>query len=102
MANAFTLRFHVVANMECVVLGGTGVMGSFVVEHLAESGVFERVVAVDYDDSRREEIEALDERVAFAAVDVTDAGALEDAIEDADVVVNCVGPFYRFAERVLA
>ncbi|MFC7045457.1 saccharopine dehydrogenase family protein [Halobacteriaceae archaeon GCM10025711] len=88
--------------MRAVVLGGAGVMGSYVVEHLAATGTFDAVVAADADDSRRESLEAVDDAVAFASVDVTDADDLRSTLSGADVAVNCVGPFYRYAEPVLA
>jgi len=34
-------------------------------------------------------------------VDATDKEDLSRVIKGADVVVNCVGPFYKFAPRIL-
>lgn len=87
--------------MQAVVLGGAGVMGSFVVEHLAHSGSFDLVVAADADDENAETIESLHSDVVFRPVDITNQETLEATLDGADIAINCVGPFYRFAEPVL-
>lgn len=87
--------------MHVVVLGGAGVMGSYVVEHLAAAGEASRIVAADADAERAAEIRPDDGAVEPAAVDVTDHDGLVDLLADADVAVNCVGPFYEFAPGVV-
>ena len=85
--------------MEVVVLGGSGAMGSFVVEWLAAADAVEGVVAADADPDGGADV--ADEAVTFERVDVTDRDELAAVLEPADVAVNCVGPFYRFAPPVV-
>ena len=80
-----------------VVLGGAGGIGSAAVRALTAVDDFAEIVAA-------EELAAElgDARVTAAAFDVTDATSIAAAVRGADVVVNCVGPFYRFGPSVLA
>ncbi len=87
-----------------VVLGGAGGVGRVAAEALAHVAELEEVVVADV---RLESVTAVvaemeDERFRPLAVDVTDTAALTDAIAGADVVLNCVGPFYRFGPPTLA
>lgn len=87
-----------------VVLGGAGGVGRVAAEALAHVAELEEVVVADV---RLESVTAVvaeleDERFRPLAVDVTDTVALADAIAGADVVLNCVGPFYRFGPPTLA
>jgi saccharopine dehydrogenase-like NADP-dependent oxidoreductase len=85
-----------------VVLGGCGGIGSVASRSLAEGGYFDEVVVADL----REEA-----AVAFAAsighgargvaVDATSHESLVGVMRGADVVLNCIGPFYRFGPPVL-
>lgn len=87
--------------MDAVVLGGAGVMGSYVVEHLAESGAVSRVVAADADPDRAAERLPGSDAIEVRAVDVTDHEGLVECLDGFDVAVNCVGPFYEFAPGVV-
>jgi saccharopine dehydrogenase (NAD+, L-lysine-forming) len=87
--------------MDAVVLGGAGVMGSYVVEHLAESTAVTRVVAADADPERAAERLPDHDAIETRAVDVTDHEGLVDCLAGFDVAVNCVGPFYEFAPGIV-
>jgi len=87
--------------MQAVVLGAAGVMGSYVVEHLAASDTVDEIVAADVDVDGAERVAAGFDGVSATTVDASDQAALERTLADADVAVNCVGPFYRFAGPVL-
>ena len=89
---------------KATVLGGCGAVGSIVVKVLAKSPVFEHVVIAD---SNGERAEALAQELggaglSTATLDVQDAMALTRVIQGSDVVVNCVGPFYKTVKEVLA
>jgi saccharopine dehydrogenase (NAD+, L-lysine-forming) len=79
-----------------VVLGGGGVVGRTAVKDLARSGVFSEVVVAD------REVEGVERElsglpgVSFVKLDVTDREALRRVMEGAEVVLNTVGPFYKF------
>ncbi|MBL8774550.1 MAG: saccharopine dehydrogenase NADP-binding domain-containing protein [Acidimicrobiales bacterium] len=87
-----------------VVLGGAGGVGRVATEALAHVAELDEVVVADV---RLDAVEAVvaeldDERFRPLTVDVTDTPGLADAIAGADVVLNCVGPFYRFGPPTLA
>ncbi len=89
--------------MKILALGGCGQQGRSAVRALLS---FEEVAAVtvaDIDAAAAELFcEALaSERVRPLALDVTDEGALKNAMTAHDVILNCVGPFFRFAEIVV-
>ncbi|MFB7615865.1 saccharopine dehydrogenase family protein [Kitasatospora sp. NPDC056181] len=92
--------------MRILALGGAGAMGAAAVRAaVALPGVREVVVA-DRDLAAAGRL-AGELRLGGAAlsaqqVDVTDAGQLDRAIGAADVVLNTVGPYYRFGPAVLA
>ncbi len=73
-------------------------MGSTVVRTLAKQEALEVVVA----DREEESARALGAELGIpaVAVDVVDRESLEAVLDSTDVVVNCVGPFYRFAPRI--
>lgn len=87
-----------------VVLGGAGGVGRVATEALAHVPELDEVRVGDV----REDVvagvvaEIGEERFRPLAVDVTDRAALVAALEGADVVLNCVGPFYRFGPPTLA
>ncbi len=112
-----------IAQDALVVLGGAGDMGSKVVEEIArglsdDRAVWEaewrravppRLLIADRDAGRAKDV-ALREaampgrtgiEVDALEVDAGDPAALAEAISGARVLVNCVGPFYRFAQGVL-
>jgi len=81
-----------------VVLGGAGDMGERVVREVAgKAGAL--VVVADYNLSRARRL-AEELGVEACQVDVRQRQALGDVLKDAALVVNCVGPFYRFAAPV--
>lgn len=86
--------------MDVVVLGGAGAMGSYSVEWLAEATGIDRLVAADANPDGASAVAELPS-AGFEPVDVTDHAALVALLEDFDVAVNCVGPFYRFAQPVV-
>jgi saccharopine dehydrogenase-like NADP-dependent oxidoreductase len=87
-----------------LVLGGAGDMGSSVVSDLATWGngeitigdINERSIDKAISKLRRKGIEA-----SGMKVDVADRKMLQDCISKADVIVNTVGPFYRFEEGIV-
>lgn len=87
-----------------VVLGACGGIGSVVAMTLAAADGIDELVLAD--------LRAADAAAAAAAlgragatgvgVDATDPAAVGAVLEGADVVVNCIGPFYRFGAPLLA
>ncbi len=87
-----------------LVLGGAGDMGSSVVDDLVRSGVDEVVIG-DLNEKKGEEIRNRygggRTSVVFEKADVNDSDSLGRLMEDYDVVVNTVGPFYRYEKRII-
>jgi saccharopine dehydrogenase (NAD+, L-lysine-forming) len=92
------------AHERVIVLGGGGGIGSVAAAALAVTDDAGEVVVADLhaDDAAAVVRDIDDDRFRAAGVDVTDAGALASLVSDAAVVVNCVGPFYRFGPPTLA
>ncbi|MFZ4518161.1 MAG: saccharopine dehydrogenase family protein [Microthrixaceae bacterium] len=87
-----------------VVLGGGGGVGQVAARTLAATDDAGRVTVADLSaDAARATVELIgDDRFESAGVDVSDAAALGRLVEGATVVLNCVGPFYRFGAPTLA
>ncbi|MFN8124937.1 MAG: saccharopine dehydrogenase NADP-binding domain-containing protein [Candidatus Nanopelagicales bacterium] len=92
--------------MKAVVLGAGGGIGATAARTMALSGEFDELVLADLDPEAAADAAATWPQVATpirtAAIDVSDDGALVELLTDADLVVNCVGPFYRYGPPTLA
>jgi len=79
-----------------VVLGGGGVVGRTAVRDLAKSGTFSEVVVADKEvEKARRYLEGIP-HLSFVKTDITELATLREVIKEADVVLNTVGPFYKF------
>lgn len=76
-------------------------MGSNAVKYLSDSSVFSEITIGDINEEAGKKIEEENEKVEFIKVDVTDEKQLSNILKDTDIVVNCVGPFYKFAPLIL-
>ena len=87
-----------------VVLGGGGGIGRVAVRALAQTPDPGTIVVADLDlDAARATVaDTGDDRCRPMAVDVSDPDAIAAVLAGADIVVNCVGPFYRFGPPTLA
>ena len=86
-----------------VIMGGCGGIGSIAVRTLTLTDHFSEVVIAE---KRTAEAQCLVDNLGSAclrvvAVDAEDPSSLAAAINGADVVLNCVGPFYRFGPPIL-
>ncbi len=86
-----------------VVLGGCGAVGSTAVRTLAETDYFDEYVVADKDiEAARELCKELGEgRVKAFELDAEDPASLKEAISGASVILNCVGPFYKYGPPIL-
>ena len=86
-----------------VVLGGSGAVGSVAARTLAKLDYFDEVVIADLDEAkaRRTAAAAGLKKLSAVKVDVMDRASLLAALKGAEVVLNCTGPFYKFAQPVL-
>ncbi len=88
--------------MKALVLGGTGGMGQGVARDLIKQEQIKKVVLGDIltDPGRLQEKLRASEKVSLKKIDVNDHNGLVSAIKEADVVINCAGPFYKTAVAV--
>jgi saccharopine dehydrogenase (NAD+, L-lysine-forming) len=85
-----------------VVLGGAGVVGTACVKMLAMGKVFDSVVIGDINLTSAENIaKSIGDSVSAVQVDCSDPNSIKKVIADADVVINCVGPYYKFEMIIL-
>jgi saccharopine dehydrogenase (NAD+, L-lysine-forming) len=85
-----------------IVLGGCGVVGSVVVEVLSDTTDFSDVIIGDIDLERAEQMaDELGDKVSALKVNADDSESLLNAIEGMDVVVNCIGPYYKYEKPIL-
>lgn len=88
-----------------VALGGAGAMGSAAVRLAATLPGIGKVVVADRDiDAAKRlsvELAQASAEVEARSIDVTDGRTLRELLDGADVVVNTVGPFFRFGVGIL-
>lgn len=87
--------------MQVVVFGGAGVVGSYAVKCLTKMDIFSHITIADSNEIRAKNITKMSEKIDFIHTDATDDHSLLNSIGNADVAINCIGPFYKFAPRIL-
>jgi saccharopine dehydrogenase (NAD+, L-lysine-forming) len=86
-----------------VILGGCGAVGSTAVRSLSATEYYDEYVIADKDIEAARKLSAeLGGKVKAVELNADDAGSLRDAIAGADVILNCVGPFYKYGPPILA
>lgn len=85
-----------------ICLGGCGVVGSVAVKTLASFSDFSEVVIGDINVEKAQElIQVNPDKIAFQKIDVNNFENLVDALKPFDIVVNTIGPFYKYGPLVL-
>ncbi|MFE6922447.1 saccharopine dehydrogenase family protein [Nocardia sp. NPDC057663] len=91
--------------MRVLALGGAGAMGAAAVRAAATLPTVTEIVVADRDLAAAQAlaVELAGRAVPVRAlrVDITDPAVLNQALHGADVVLNTVGPYYRFGPTVL-
>lgn len=85
------------------VLGGCGAVGSVAVETLVSSGIFSEIVIADikFEQAKRT-VETLGaNNLSAIEVDAENPQSIRNAIAGSSVVLNCVGPFYRYGPIIM-
>lgn len=84
------------------VLGGAGAVGRVAARTLALTGPFDHVVVADVDLPSAEAVAAeIGPKASAAYVDAGSIESVRGVVRGSAVVLNCTGPFYRFAVPVL-
>ena len=88
--------------MKVLVLGGTGGMGQGVARDLIKQEQVEKVILGDIltDPARVQEKLRTSDKISLSRIDVNDHNGMVRGIGEADVVINCAGPFYKTAVAV--
>ena len=86
-----------------IVLGGCGIVGIQAVKALVSTKDFDEIVIGDINIEKADKYvsEIGDPRLSSFRVDLTDPVMIKEAIKDADVVLNCSGPFYKLGPIIL-
>ncbi len=86
-----------------IVLGGCGAVGSVVVKTLAGQKSFSRILIGDINEARAQEIarQSDPQKVSAVFVDAEDVKSIRAAIFKCDLVINCIGPFYKTVKTIL-
>ena len=86
-----------------IVLGGCGAQGSFATRDLVKRSVFDEVVIADLNLEAANKFakELKSPKVSTRQVDILDRKALLASIQDADLVMNCTGPYYLLGPKVV-
>jgi saccharopine dehydrogenase (NAD+, L-lysine-forming) len=89
--------------MKILALGGCGQQGSLAVRTLIQADDVEKVIVADInlDAAKAFQEKVGSDKIEVKQLDVTNAEQLREAMGEADLVANFVGPFYRFAEGVV-
>jgi saccharopine dehydrogenase-like NADP-dependent oxidoreductase len=85
------------------VLGGCGAVGSVATETLVSSKVFSQVVVADIDlEKATEMVQTLGAgNLSAVEFDAENPQSIKNATAGSSVVINCVGPFYKFGPTIM-
>lgn len=88
--------------MRVLALGCAGGMGSVAVHAAKDCDVIKKIVIADLNEEPAMILaDKIGDKARAIRLDVTDSDALRRAIENADMVANSVGPYYRFGVPIL-
>ena len=88
--------------MKVIALGGTGGMGRYAVQTAARFDYVEEIVIADRNGEAAEQFaRKIGKKARGVTVDVQDADGLKTLLARGDIVLNTVGPFFRFGVPIL-
>jgi saccharopine dehydrogenase (NAD+, L-lysine-forming) len=86
-----------------IVLGGCGSVGSVAVKTLAAQDMFSQVVIGDWNIAKAEALaKDLGPKVSAVKVNAENSESIKAAVKGCDIVLNCVGPFYKTVKTILS
>ena len=86
-----------------LVLGGAGGMGRHIARTLATFDFVKHITIAGLEETSALKFsQTLNGKGQFLALDVNNDAALNTAISLCDIVVNAVGPFYRYAQQIIS
>tara|TARA_B100000214_G_scaffold95457_1_gene66149 strand:- start:2452 stop:3636 length:1185 start_codon:yes stop_codon:yes gene_type:complete len=88
--------------MKVLALGGSGGMGRFAVETSMDFENVDEITVADINaDAAIAFAASMNEKVKGIGLDVTDIGELKSVMKETDVVINTVGPFFKYGAPIL-
>ncbi|MDH2416115.1 saccharopine dehydrogenase NADP-binding domain-containing protein [Nocardioides sp. CER19] len=91
--------------MRIIALGGAGGMGHAALKVMASEYTFSEVIVADLNADAAQlvatELRALGQPASSQRIDVSDREALLELLAGADLVMNSVGPYFRFGVPIL-
>jgi saccharopine dehydrogenase-like NADP-dependent oxidoreductase len=88
--------------MKVIVLGGAGDMGSEAARDLASRRVVGKVIIADANRRRAEKLcEEIGRKAEFVRIDALNNDQVAQTMKSADVALSCLGPFYKFEEKMV-
>lgn len=87
-----------------IVLGGCGAVGSVVVRTLAAQELISKIIIGDINEARAAHLIASlsPANLSFVHVNAENTESIENAIRGQDLVINCIGPFYKTVKGILS
>jgi saccharopine dehydrogenase (NAD+, L-lysine-forming) len=86
-----------------IVLGGCGAVGSVAVRTLASQEIISEVVIGDWNfDKAQAMAKELGSKVSAVKVNAEESESIKAAVKGCDIVLNCVGPFYKTVKTILS
>ena len=86
-----------------IVLGGCGAVGSVAVKILAVQDMIAEVVIGDWNIEKAQKLaKDFGSKVSAVKVNAEDDESIKAAIKGCDIVLNCVGPFYKTVKKILS
>lgn len=86
-----------------IVLGGCGAVGSVAVKTLAAQDMFTEIIIGDWNIEKAQKLaKELGPKVSSVKVNAEDTESIKSAVKGCDIVLNCVGPFYKTVKTILS
>ncbi|MGD0279743.1 MAG: saccharopine dehydrogenase NADP-binding domain-containing protein [Smithella sp.] len=86
-----------------IVLGGCGAVGSIAVKTLAAQDAITEIVIGDWNIAQAQTLaKDLGPKVSAIKVNAEDSESIKNAVKGCDIVLNCVGPFYKTVKTILS
>jgi len=86
-----------------IVLGGCGAVGSIAVKTLAKQDIISEVVIGDWNIEKAQKLaKELGPKVSAVKMNAEDDESIKTAVKGCDIVLNCVGPFYKTVKKILS
>ncbi|WP_194818043.1 saccharopine dehydrogenase family protein [Nocardia sp. XZ_19_385] len=85
-----------------LMLGGAGLMGRAAARVLADAPAVDHLVVTDLQAGAAETVaKSVGDKASGLGLDITDRRALRAALDECDLVLNTVGPYFRFGVPIL-